>query len=409
MPAADVDVAGAVELALDLSARAHRGEPESDMAEAVRAWAHARSFETRVEPVGDFGANLLAGPPDGPDLAFYGHLDISLRLSPWEDQLLLGRPEPPAAPWCDGEIVWGAGVGVALAPTCAGIAVAASLAAVSGPHRVGAMVVSGGTHRAPPPWPLERPKRTHSGMAAGVRAALDSGFRPRAVISPKGGAPAPLWEEPGSLYLAVTLQDAFGPALTRQVGDHLAGAPAQVAHLLPSIARWKEVHLSERRGREGQAGADVVVGALVAGSPSKPDLLPDAARAYLYVVTVPGDDEGSVAGSLAVHLRADADLAGRPIEVTPYASLPPGRTDRSHPLVQQVSDAWRKRWPLPSLTGWRGSTDGALLRSLGIPTVRVGPELLRHPDDPRVEGVRVADLEEFCALWYDAALAYLGR
>ena len=245
-------------------------------------------------------------------------------------------------------------------------------------------------------------------MAAGVQTALESGFRPRAVISPKGGAPAPLWEEPGSLYLVVTVQDAFGPSLTRPLGSHLPGSPAAVSLVVPSIARWRELHLAQRRDRRGQAGADVAVGALVAGSPSKPDLLPDSARVYLYVVTVPGDEEDSIVDSLTAHLRADPQLAGHYIDVEPYGSLPPGRTDPSHPLVESVSAAWRKRWPLPSVTGWRGSTDGALLRSLGLPTVRVGPELLRHRDDPRIEGVRVADLEEFCGLWCEAGLAYLS-
>ena len=408
MPAAGVDVTGAVELALDLARRAHDGEPEAEMAGALCTWARERSLPARVQPVGDFGANALVGPPDGPDLAFYGHLDISLRVGPWEDQLLLARADPPTRPWCDGSIVWGAGMGVALGPTSAAVAVAASLAATAGSDRVGAMVVSGGTHRAPPPWPLERPARTHAGMGAGVQTALESGFRPRAVISAKGGAPGPLWDEPGSLYLAVTVQDVFGPALARPLGADLAGAPAAVARLVPSIARWRELHLAGRRDRQGQAGADVSVGAVLAGSPSKPDLLPDSARVYLYIVTVVGDDEDSIVESLTAHLRADPQLAGHSVAVTPYGSLPPGRTDPSHPLVESVNAAWRRRWPLPRLTGWRGSTDGALLRSCGLPTVRVGPELLRHPDDPRIEGVRVADLEEFCGLWREAAAAYLG-
>lgn len=151
----------------------------------------------------------------------------------------------------------------------------------------------------------------------------------------------------------------------------------------------------------------MAVGAVHAGSPSKPDVLPDAARVYLYVVTVTGDEQESITDSLRSHLRADPELATGSVEVAPYGWLPPGRTDPSHPLVRAVNAAWRRRWPEPALTGWRGSTDGALLRARGVPTVRVGPELLRHPDDPRVEGLRIADLESFCSLWAEAARSYL--
>lgn len=409
MPPGEVDVAGAVELALDLAGRAHRGEPEPTVAEALSRWLSKRSLPARVQRVGEFGANVLVGTAARPDLAFYGHIDTSLRLSPWEDTLLFSNAEPPAPPWCDGEIVWGAGIGVALAPTAGALVAAEHVSRVAGTDRVAAMVVSGGTHRAQPPWPLPRRERTHTRMGAGVHEALESGFLPRAVISAKGGAPAPLWEEPGSLYLEVTIRDDFGPALARPPGKHLVGSPAAVANTVRSIGRWREQHMSRRRDRDGQAGADVVLGALSAGAPSKPDMLPDCSRLYLYVVTVPGDEEESICLSLAEHLLSDAELAGHSTEVRSYGSLPPGATDPSHPVVECVTAAWKKRLPVPSLTGWRGSTDGSLLRSRGIPTVRAGPELLRHPDDARIEGVRLADLDVFCGLWAEAALEYLGR
>lgn len=404
----DVDVDVAVTLALDLARRTAAGEPETVIAQAVSEWARARSLPAKLQRVGETGANVLIGDDDGPDLAFYGHLDTSLRLGPWDDALLVSDPSDPAPAHCDGATVWGAGIGVALAPTAAALSVVASLRDVAGPRRIGALIASGGTHRASPPWPARPNGPMHTEMGAGVRAALESGFRPRAVLSPKGGAPGPLWEEPGSLYISVSVTEQFGPALARPPGEHLAGSPAATASVIRSIERWRLAHLAERAGRAGQAGAEVAIGALQAGSPSKPDLLPDTARVYLYVVTLPGEDGAAVAGSLRRHLRSDPALDSVGVEVIAYGELPAGSTEPSHPLVASVNDAWERRLPRHHVSGWRGSTDGALLRALGVPTVRVGPELLRHPDDPRVEGVRLADLRLFCEIWSDAALTYLG-
>jgi len=403
-----VDVAGAVELALDLAQRTEAGQPEIQIAQAVCNWAVDRSLPARVQHVGQFGANVLIGPDDGPELAFYGHLDTSLRLGPWDDTFLVSEASPPPGPSSDGDILWGAGIGVALAPSAAGLAVVASLRELAGPGRLGALIASGGTHRAPPPWPVSAHGPMHPKMGAGVKAALDSGFRPGAVLSPKGGAPAPLWEEPGSLYIAVSVREEFGPALARPSGGQLAGAPAAAATVIRSIESWRNLYLAERLSRQGQAGAEVTLGALQAGSPSKPDLLPDTARLYLYVVTVPGDDDAAVTESLDEHLRSDAELGSLTVGVTAYGSLPAGRTEPSHPLVESVNAAWQRRLPLREVTGWRGSTDGALLRSLGVPTVRVGPEMLRHRRDPRLEGVRIADLGLFCEIWSEAARSYLG-
>lgn len=403
-----MDVAGAIELAIDLARRVARGDAEIDIGRAMCSWAAERSVPARLQPVGPLGANILVGPAGGPDLAFYGHLDTSLRLGPWDDALLVAGHAPPPEPHCDGEVVWGAGIGVALAPTAAGLSVVASLAQLAGPDRAGALIASGGTHRAPPPWPVAPHGPMHARMGAGVAAALDAGFRPGAVISVKGGAPAPLWEEPGSLYIEVSLTEEFGPALIRPPGQKLSGAPAAAAAATASIDRWRELHLAQRRDRQGQAGAEVALGALVAGSPSKPDVLPDTSRLYLYVVTIPGDDPDEITESLRGHLRSDPQLDAFGIGVTAYGWLPAGSTDASHPLVSCVTTAWQRRMPLREASGWRGSTDGALLRARGVPTVRAGPELLRHPGDPRVEGVRVADLESFCEIWWEAARSYLG-
>lgn len=423
--AGPVDVAGAVALALDLASRTAAGASEIDLARAVCEWAGRHSLPAKVQRVGDIGANVLIGPDLGPDLAFYGHLDTSLRLGPWDDVLLVSDPSDPEPPHCDGDVLWGAGIGVALAPTAAALAVVASLRDATGPGQVGALIASGGTHRAPPPWPAPLGATMHTEMGAGVRAALASGFRPRAVLSPKGGAPGPLWEEPGSVYLAISVTEQFGPSLARPPGAHLVGSPAATAGVIRSIDSWRAARLAECSTRAGQAGSDVAVGALLAGSASKPDLLPDTARVYLYVITLPGEDGGAVAESLRRHLRSDptlrsdravgSDGAGGPdpalgsvdIDVTAYGELPAGSTEPSHPLVASVNAAWERRLPRRDVTGWRGSTDGALLRALGVPTVRAGPELLRHPDDPRVEGVRLADLELFCGIWSDAALTYL--
>lgn len=399
---------------------ARRPSPAGDEAHLAR-WLHDHLRErgmtdVRLVELSPGRANVVVGPDD-PVVALYGHLDTSLTGDPELDGPATGRPDRTAGPEVRDGTIWGFGIGVAKAPTAAALvtllAVRDALDRAGRPElaaRTGALVAAGGTHRATPPWPADARAAAGTGteMGVGVRAALEAGYRPAAALVAKGGAPGLLHEEPGSLYLALTVTDHYGAALVRPVGPTMAGAAAAVGPVLGSIERWRAGHLAQRQDRVGQLAADVVVGAIDVGLPAKPDVLSHVAQVSLYLTTLPGDDEHTVVDDLRRHLRHE--LGHLTIDVEPYGRLPGGRTSPDHPWLRQLQACW-ERSGLPGsnedVTGWRGSTDGALLRAGGIPTGRLGPPLYVRDDDPRVEGVVVADLVAWASVWATAVVHHL--
>lgn len=344
----------------------------------------APGLQWRVDPFDDHRANLLvtAGPADyrAVDVMLFAHLDTSLAGVEEYRHLTGCEPDAGAGPdpgfsVRDGKLI-GPGMTVAKGPA------AGALAALLAGHRTGTLacgagvlLTSGGTHRA---------AAGSGGFAAGLRRALESGLSPRAAINVKAGAPCVLHEEPGSANLRISVRSPGGPLMLQQ-SEGCAGAAAALTRLLPLIENWR----NSLRGRDRAAlcGRDVGLGALTAGLPDKPDMLPSASWADLYVVTAPGDDASELAGELSLLLAADT---GSTASVSVTASMPAGRTPAEHPVVELATRAWNRHLgPATPVTGWLGSTDGALLRHAGVPVARLGPRPRSAPT-----GLEALDLTE---------------
>lgn len=344
----------------------------------------APDLQWRVDPFDSDRANLLvtAGPADyrAVEVMLFAHLDTSLagveeyrHLTGCGTDAETGSGSGLAVR--DGKLI-GPGMAVAKGPA------AGALAALLAGHRAGTMacgtavlLTSGGTHRAP---------ADGSGFAAGLRHALESGLSPRGAINVKAGAPCVLHEEPGSANLRISVRSPGGPLMLQQ-SERCAGAAAALARLLPIIENWRNT----LRGRDPSAlcGRDVGLGALAAGLPDKPDMLPSVSWADLYVVTAPGDDASELADELALLLASDT---GSTASVSVTAFMPAGRTPLEHPVVELATRAWNRHLgPAAPITGWLGSTDGALLRHMGIPVARLGPRPRSAP-----AGLEALDLTE---------------
>ena len=352
----------------------------------------APGLQWRVDPFDRDRANLLVaeGPADyqAVEVMAFAHLDTS--LAGLEEYRRLTGCEPDAATGGtgsgfavrDGRLV-GPGVAVAKGPA------AGALAALLAGHRTGTLadgtavlLTSGGTHRAAP---------GSGGFAVGLRRALESGLSPKAAVNVKAGAPCVLHEEPGSAYLRISVRSSGGPLMLQQ-SEGCAGAAAALARLLPLIERWRAT--LRERDPSALCGRDVGLGALAGGLPDKPDILPSVSWADLYVVTAPGDDASEMADELAGLLETDT-TSSTSVSVT--ASMPAGRTPRAHPVVELAAQAWsRHLGPAPTVTGWRGSTDGALLRHAGIPVARLGPRPRSAPTG--LEAVDLAELTTFARI-----------
>ncbi len=291
-----------------------------------------------------------------------------------------------------------------------------TLSAVTLSGTVGALVTAGGTHRAVPPGArggasVRDGAAVGGGSAAGLRELARTGALPRAAINAKGGAPGPLHVEPGSLYLLVEVHGDWGPVLAHPADAPLAGAPACLGALVDAIEAWRCAHIAVARAStgDGTIATDVAIGALDAGLAAKPDLVPAGVRVHLHVVTLPGDNPDAVASSLAAALCAAPRLAPfhDRIQVMPYGELPAGRTAVAHPLVRAADRAWRAVLGDHDVRDWRGATDGAYLRHVGVPTVRIGPPLSSDPEDRRRERVRLDDLRAIASVWTRTAIDHL--
>ena len=351
----------------------------------------APGLQWRVDAFDGDRANLLvtAGPADyeAVKVMLFAHLDTSLTGVEEYRHLTGCQPDAetesgPRFGTRDGKII-GAGITVAKGPA------AGALAALLAGHRAGTLacgtgvlLTSGGTHRA---------AAGSGGFAAGLRHALKSGLSPRGAINVKAGAPCVLHEEPGSAYLRISVRSSGGPLMLQQ-SEGCAGAAAALARLLPLIETWRNT----LRDRDPSAlcGRDVGLGALAAGLPDKPDMLPSVSWADLYLVTAPGDDASELADELALLLAADINSE---TSVSITASMPAGRTPLEHPVVSLATQAWNRHLGLAApITNWRGSTDGALLRHMGIPVARLGPRPRSAP--PGLEALDLAELTTFARI-----------
>ncbi|MDG4818879.1 hypothetical protein O7628_25645 [Micromonospora sp. WMMD956] len=414
-----IDEAGVLDALAALGAEPSPYGRERATARRLADWAAARwpELSWRVDPLAATAAlpdsaNLVGSSALGtaPELLVYSHLDTSLTGGADFDAPITGRdapaPELRRPDGADAEpVVSGFGLGVARAATAAalvGFAAAAGACRAAGrPHRLTLLLAAAGTHRTDPdagPTP------------GGVAHHLDRHPLPAAAVVAKSGPPGVLTAEPGAMFLRVRLTSRFHPALFRDAAVPPGGLLAHLGRVVAALEAFRAAHLAGRAGRGGQVGAEVGIGAVRAGQPGKPDLLPGRLDFHLYLVTVPGDEPAEIADALAATLTEK--LRGTPlgdcgVSVTGWPVHPAAATDPDAPICHWADAAWRAAHghaPQP-IRGWTGSTDGVVLRGRGVPTVRLGPPSLpADPGDPRGDRFAVAELVRFARIYADIAL-----
>ena len=385
---------------------------ERALAEAVAAWgrgAHA-DLAWEVDALDDRAANLFARSAYGtgaPELVVYGHLDTSLTGDAAQDVGVTGVTTAAPALRFDPSTrtLRGFGVGVAKAPSAAGVVAfvtaARTLHAQHVAHRLTLLLAAGGTHRAAPD---ETPGR----FGRGVEHALATGWRPDAVLNVKAGPAGVLHEEPAAAYLRVRVRRPWNAALARRVVAPDGGLARSAGAVVDAIESWRADYLAQH-GARGQLAPEIAIGALRAGSPEKPDLLPGLLEVFVYAVLLPGEDPERVARELA-HFLAPlvARLPGAPrVSVDVYASAPGGTVDPASDIVRLASEAWsRNVGPPAPVRDWSGATDGAIFLARGIPTARVGVRVTRDDDDPRIEIVSLDELVSATRAYAEVALRW---
>jgi acetylornithine deacetylase/succinyl-diaminopimelate desuccinylase-like protein len=180
-----------------------------------------------------------------------------------------------------------------------------------------------------------------------------------------------------------------------------------------AIESWRG-RLTRSPRPEGQTGREAGIGAIRTGSTRKPDLLPSFVDLYIYLVTAPGDVVVELAEQLRVCLREE--FAGGPLQdcavavelSTPQAA---GVTPPDRRLVTTARAVWRRhhRADVPELSGWTGSTDGALLREAGVDTIRTGPASVTDDNDADWDALSVDELVRFSRIYAEIGASWAAR
>lgn len=397
-----------------LVGRASPPGEERALAEAVAAWgrtAHA-DLSWEIDPLDERSANLFARSALGtgtPELVVYGHLDTSLTGDAARDVGVTGRTTtaPPLRFDQSTRTLRGFGVGVAKAPSAAGLvafaAAAQALRAQGVPHRLTLLLAAGGTHRA-------GPGETPTQFGRGVEHALATGWRPDAVLNVKAGPAGVLHEEPAAAYLRLGVRRAWSAALARRSVAPDGGLARHAGAVVDAIEEWRADYLG-RHGARGQLAPEIAIGALRSGTPDKPDLLPGLLEVFVYAVLLPGDDPASAARELeAFAAPRIGRLPGAPtVAVDVYASAPGGATDPAGRIVRLAAEAWTRHvGETAPVHDWSGATDGAVFLARGIPTARVGVNVTRDADDPRIEIVSLDLLTSAARAYAGVAVRYFA-
>lgn len=356
---------------------------ERAVALRLRDWCAARWLDVAwtVEDYGADGGSLVASRVTGPLL--YSHLDTSLDGSA-RDAAITGSASPVGALRVTDDEVNGFGLGVARGPA------AAALLAFAGAGRGTLLLAGSGTHR-------------RGGAGTGLDAYLAAHPMPPSAIVAKCGPTTVLWEEPGAAYLTVRIAGTSGAALFPDSARPSGGVLGHAGLVLAELHRWRADYLAAHPAT-GQVGAACGIGAVSAGWPDKPDLLPAALQLGVFLVTVPGTDVPSLAADLTARLRAGfADTPLRECDVQVHVEVVHGaaRTDADAPIVRAACAAWKAEFGVapPPITGWTGSTDGVVLRGRGVDTVRLGPTSAPAEDDRRRDRLSLTELAAFARIY----------
>jgi hypothetical protein len=376
------------------------------VAHELANWSSAYwpGIDWTVQPYGRDGANLFARIGSGTRL-LYSHLDTSLTGDPVLDSVITGRDDPYPPVREVGGRFEGFGLAVARAP--AATALLAFVEAVErGASSCALLLAGSGTHRS------AMSGSGRAGSGAGVNAYLESQPLPRSAIVAKCGPRGVLWQEPGALYLKLTVLGRHGAVLAPASATPAGGLAAHAGVVLAAVDAWRSSFVTARTGRTGQIGGQAGVGSMSYGSAEKPDLFGAQLTMQLYVVIIEADDAEQLADDLAATVRAA--VAGTPLAectVTVEAELLHGAaaTAPDAPIVTAARGAWvAEHGAEDPIHDWTGSTDGVVLRGRGVDTARLGPSSRPGADDPRIDSLDIAELAGFGRIYAALLLAADG-
>ncbi len=376
---------------------------ERALAQMLVAVMKDRGLEAFYQEIDEHRGNAvgrLRGSGEGPDLLFYGHLDTTFTGVDDEDYPVVGpadrRDLRPAA-WVENEVLAGLGASNPKGGD------ACAIAAVDAVRRAGVpltgdvtiAVVAGGIHKRP----IKAVQRNYAGRAyqgfgLGCEYALKHGIRADHCVSTKPGYSV-VWEEPGECWFSVQVHGVMCYSGYRHL-QRYRNPILDAAKVVAGLEEWFPEYT--RRNTLGLLAPQGAVGAIEAGWPYKPEMVPAVCTLYADVRTNARTDPQDVRRQFGDALaRIQSANPGLDLTWDMVLSVPGSRTDPGSWIVQSCLRAWEavEKRDHEFIGGLSGTTDGNVLRAWGIPTARLGlPGLAGRDVDLPVmfDGCRVEDL-----------------
>ena len=328
--------------------------------------------DASVQPVGVGAANAWAstGQVGGPSVLLYSPIDTVTtgdehQDTPWANQVL--RPDMAAV--ASQEHGWVVGLG-AQNPKghAACVLVAFEALARSGAHeRLTGQVLAGFGCLGMPA--NRRQPQLLDGHGHGCTQLITL-LEPTAALIAKSGR-AVSWTEVGLLWFTV---EVFGTH-TYVGSRHLLpyrSAIADAAHIISAIEAWFPTWASEH-------GDDLntpqgIVGSVAGGHDWVTAFTPQMCSFTIDLRISPDTDPDEAERVVVEQIRAAASERNATFTVKRTVTIPGSFTPQSEPIVQAAVAAWEKRSGRPHepTRGLSGATDANILRSMGVPTARIG-------------------------------------
>lgn len=370
---------------------------EAPLARLLAGRLARAGFDATAQHIDEFQANAVGrfrGRGDGEDLMLYapidtlttGEADLDL---PWIGPEL--RPDMVAEARDEGPFVSGLGASNPKGHAACVLVVAEALGAVC-PDLPGDVVVAFGAGGMPtnaieaPGYPA----RANTGHGVGCSFLLERGWHTdHAVIAKPGDFVA--HEEVGLCWFEITVPGIHTYAGSRHrlpYRNPIVTAAEVVTRLEAWLADYPARH------RTATAAPQGVLGSIAGGWERMLAVTPATCRIRLDLRIAPGVTPMAAKRELAAYLsRVSADLDVE-LGLELVLAIPGSHTPPDAPIVRTAIAAWeqansRPHEPVPDNSG---ATDSNILRSRGIPTVRIGMPKVTGEDIDFSRGMNTVDV-----------------
>lgn len=323
------------------------------------------------QPISERTGNVHATRPgsgDGATLLLYCPIDT--HIEPDNDVPLVGpdlRVDMIPTAQVQGDLVYGLG---ASNPKCmvAGLTEVMHAVQEVDPDLLGDLSI--GFAGGGMPW--LNSARDHVGLSSGVYHLLMRGLYPDfcLLLKPKWGVFA---EEPGMAWVRISVRGTFGYAGFTRGTPGVRSSIVPAAMVIQEVEAWLPEYTA--RNTAGAVLPEAWISAVRSGDPDKPGFPSATTEIFLDLrinpAITPGEVRHQVHAFMTGLTERHPDLE---VDWELYCTLPGGATPLDNWIIQSAQRGWQVEAgePYLEMPHQAGQTDGAMIRTLGVPTARVG-------------------------------------